>query len=221
MSERKRSDNPNRYNPIPIICCVGLSALALCAMNATGGNHNGASKTNVDTMPSFPVAPVATASESPTPVPSRSKKTTAFVCKDSVFIDRARGEVIVRPITAGPNSGRPLYLGSVAADGADFRGPLPRANFSVFGTDGGEDADQQLNGCKSTTIRVVSLRGGDRGYELVSDESGVNDGAQEKNGLMGAICAGYVHYAQENMTPRQIGDFEASLGRPHCVAPGF
>ncbi|HEX9153333.1 MAG TPA: hypothetical protein VF809_00770 [Candidatus Saccharimonadales bacterium] len=221
MSERKRSDNPNRYNPIPIICCVGLSALGLLVMNATGGNHNGASKTNVDTMPSYPVAPVATASKSSVPVPSRSAKTTAFVCGGSVFIDRARGEVIVRPTTTGSNSGRPQHLGSIAADGADFYGPLPRANFSVFGTDGREDADQQLNGCKSTMLRVVSLRGGDRGYELVRDESVVSDGAQEMSGLMGAICAGYVHYAQENMTPGQIGAFEEALDRPHCVAPGF
>lgn len=218
MSERKQNDNPNRYNPIPIMCCISLSALGLWAMNATGGNHNGASKTNVDTMPSYPVAPVATASKAPDPVLTRSTKTTAFVCEDSVFIDRKKGEVIVRPTTTGPNSGRPQHLGSIAADGADFYGPLPRDNFSVLGTNGGEDADQLLNNCGSRTIRVVSLRGGDRGYELVSDESVVKDGAQEMSGLMGAICAGYVHYVQEDMTPGQIGAFEAALDRPHCVA---
>lgn len=208
-AERHGAD---RINPHPWLWSAGLTSLVLAAMCSCEGNEHGASRTNLNTMPSYAVGPMT--SESPTPgptLPDVAKTTGMVVCSDTVFVDFATKQVIVRPVVEDTGSGRPLQLLRVTANGAIFTGPQPYDNFSVFRTDGGEDNDQRLNECEPLDVRVVKTHdNGDREYVLTSVSSDLNRGDHVGSSPIDAINKDLVH-AEFNLS--STGEIDDMLRR--------
>jgi hypothetical protein len=184
------------------------------------GNEHGASKTNVDTVPTFAVSPLESVPTTPgVPLPPAAKTASMWVCH-KIFVDRSRGEVVVNPVVSDPGHGRPLYLVGVTATGAHFEGELPRDNYSIFNLNGGEDNDQRitLDECEKENVAVRKVQtGGAETHVLVEGDSGLKDGATIAVGPAGAVDNNLVHGQYENLTDVQLNDFLNDLPVPAGV----
>jgi hypothetical protein len=179
-----------RINPWPWIG-TGALLVGLCVIgNVLDGNEHGASKTNVDTMPSYAVAPLVPHATEPGPaLPSKAEKAAMAVCSNRILLDFASKTAIIRPVLSDPGAARPLHLNSVDARGASFASPLPYDNFSVMRTDGGEDNDQRL-------------------VPLGSD---AKNGYKVDPGAMGAVCSDLVHVQIEFASTGAMDEFVTDL----------
>jgi hypothetical protein len=207
MAHGKKEINVDRINPWPWIG-TGLGVVG-CILGGTAlnGNEHGASKTDLDTMPSYSVGSESPAVTKGPTLPPAAQKAAMWVCY-RIVVDRQRGEVIINPVVEKPTSGRPLYLTGVTAAGAQFANDLPRDNFSVFKRDGGEDNDSQLSPDECRRVDVVPRAvDGPEPYILVESDSGLRTGADIAPGPAGALDAGQVHGQFNGLTGPQIDEF--------------
>jgi hypothetical protein len=192
--------NEKRINPWPWIGTGALLA-GLCVVgNMLDGHEHGASKTNVDTMPSYAVAPlVPHVTEAAPALPKHAKTTGMAVCANSIFLDWQAKQVIIRPVLRTPGSGRPLELTGVDAGGAHFTNEQPRDNFGILRTDGTEDNDQRLTAdeCGEEGVRPVRISGRDQKYGLVPEGSDAKNGYKVGPDAMDAVCSDLVHVQVE------------------------
>jgi hypothetical protein len=203
-----------RINPWPWIG-TGALLVGLCVIgNVLDGNEHGASKTNVDTMPSYAVAPLVPHATEPGPaLPSKAEKAAMAVCSNRILLDFSSKTAIIRPVLSDPGAARPLHLNSVDARGASFAGPLPYDNFSVIRTDGGEDNDQRLTAdeCGEEDVRPVKVSGGVTEYGLVPLGSDAKNGYKVDPGAMGAVCSDLVHVQIEFASTGAMDEFVTDL----------
>ncbi|HET8669407.1 MAG TPA: hypothetical protein VFM05_01920 [Candidatus Saccharimonadales bacterium] len=208
--------NPDHVKWAPWAWTFGGALGLLLFCGSIDGNEHGASKTNLDTMPSYAVEPMQTAEAAPSAaVPLAARNISAWVCA-KIFVDRSRGEVIVRPVVGAPNSGRPLHLAGVTANGPEFEGPLPRDNFSIFNPDGREDNDQRITAdeCKLTKLGVRQVSGTTDPYVLVAPGSSIDNGDRIQAGPEGAVVGGLVHGHFEDLSDDRIDQFLNRLPVP-------
>lgn len=210
-----RSEDESKFFPWSDAGWAAAIAAGLLVMATCTGNTHGASKTDLDIMPSYPVG------EAPAPVtsgpvlPSAAKRTGMWVCA-RIVVDRQRGEVIINPVVEEPASGRPLYLAGVTASGAQFASDLPRDNFSVFKLNGGEDNDQRItpDECHRTDVVPRAVKGIQDSHILVEADSDVPNGAVIRPGPEGALRVDQVHGQFNGLTDERIDTFLDSLPVP-------
>ena len=179
----------------PWVWAGTLTVAALGVGYALDGNEHGSSKTNINTMPTYAVAPlVPQVTEAAPTLPKHAKETGMAVCANSVFIDWQGKQVIIRPVLRTPGSGRPLELTGVDAGGARFTDEQPRDNFGILTTSGAEDNDQRLGAeeCGEEQVSPMRVAGGE--YALVGDDCRLDPG-DKVSGAIDAVRLGVVHHS--------------------------
>lgn len=178
-----------------VAALVGGPVLAGCAQ----GNEHGASKTDLDTMPSTPVAPMEPGPTTKASLPPKAKEVSQYVCNNSIFVDMSTGDAIIRPII-NPDTGYPLQLEGIDAAGAEFGQPKPRGpEFMIYTIQGKPDGLQRLNGkrCPKQDVSVREIHSTSRpdedSFVLVNQFRGVQEGDTLNLTPQNVVGKGIVH----------------------------